>query len=59
MLDSLLVALKWAAFGNAIFMMLFLGFRVTFHHSIDWILVDALLVIGSLVIASRYHEDGI
>jgi hypothetical protein len=57
--DRVFTILKWSALGNAIFMLLFMGFRVIFHNSMSWILVDALIVVASLIIADRYHQDGV
>jgi hypothetical protein len=58
MMDALWAALKWGVFGNAIFMLIWLGLRGTvFHNSPSWLVFDALIVVGSIMIAHRYHED--
>jgi hypothetical protein len=57
MLEPILLTLKWACFGNAIFMLLWLGYRIMLHHPFAWVLLDALIVVVSLMIAWRYHED--
>jgi hypothetical protein len=56
-MDALWAALKWGVFGNAIFMMLWLGLRVMLHQPFSWVLLDAMIVIASLMVARRYHED--
>jgi len=57
-MESLFVAMKWACLGNAIFMLLWMEYRNIHTHSFSWILLDALIVVLSLQIAMRYHEDG-
>jgi len=56
-MDSLLVAMKWACLGNAIFMLLWMGFRILTHGSFYYILVDGFIVMASVLIAERYHND--
>ena len=55
--EALLLALKWASFGNAIFMLLWIGLWP--DRPLAWVVLDTLIVIASLWIAERYHASGV
>ena len=57
--DALFLALKWGVFGNAIFMTVWMGFRISSGHPASWVLFDAFIVTASLFIADRYREEGV
>ena len=59
MIEPLLLALKWAIFGNAIFMLVWMGYRITFHHPVAWVLFDAVLAVASVLVAERYRDSGV
>jgi hypothetical protein len=56
-MDVLLLAVKWACVGNAIFMLLWMGYRMAADHPPAWILLDAGIVVASIMVAWRYHEQ--
>ena len=59
MADALVLALKWGIFGNAIFMTIWMGLRISAGHPADWILLDALIAGASALLAGRYSEEGV
>jgi hypothetical protein len=60
MIDALLLALKWGVFGNAIFMLVWLGLRTTGSSPVaGWVLLDALIIVACLLVAGRYRDEGV
>jgi hypothetical protein len=59
MFDTFLPPLKWAVFGNGIFMLLWMGFRITVGHPSAWVLFDAAISVASVVVAYGYHNEGV
>lgn len=54
------MVLKYAVVLNAVFMMIFLGARMTIYHSrIGWIALDALIVLACLWVAQYYDDDNV
>ena len=59
MIDALLVALKWGCLGNSIFMLIWTGFRISADHPASWILLDAFIVVATILIAGFYRDEGV
>jgi hypothetical protein len=53
------LVLKFGLLGNAVFMLIWLGFRIVHHHPAGWIVLDATIVVGSVIVAEllRAAED--
>jgi hypothetical protein len=57
MIEMFLYVLKWGCFWQAIGMLLWMGYRMAADHPANWVLLDACIVIGSILLAERYHNE--